>query len=52
LAAVRRLLGQLGYAPATSLHTRNTRIDRDRVRVFYERIGYRLKATPHLRGRP
>ena len=29
-----------------------TRIDRDRARVFYERIGYRLKATSHLLGRP
>ena len=26
-----------------------TRIDRDRARLFYERIGYRLKATSHLR---
>src|SRR6266851_2925627 len=25
-----------------------TRIDRDRARMFYERIGYRLKATSHL----
>ena len=25
-----------------------TRIDRDRARRFYERIGYRLKATSHL----
>jgi GNAT superfamily N-acetyltransferase len=25
-----------------------TRIDRDRARTFYERIGYRLKATSHL----
>ena len=25
-----------------------TRIDRDRARLFYERIGYRLKATSHL----
>jgi len=49
LAAVCRLLGQLGYAPATSLHTR---IDRDRARAFYERIGYGLKATSHLLGRP
>jgi GNAT superfamily N-acetyltransferase len=29
-----------------------TRIDRDRSRAFYERIGYRLKATSHLMGRP
>jgi GNAT superfamily N-acetyltransferase len=28
-----------------------TRIDRDRARLFYERIGYRLKATSHLMGR-
>ena len=28
-----------------------TRIDRDRARMFYERIGYRLKATSHLMGR-
>ena len=48
LAAVRRLLGQLGLA-ATSLYPR---IDRDRARAFYERIGYRLKATSHLLGRP
>ena len=33
---------------ATSLYTR---IDRDRARAFYERIGYRLKATSHLMGR-
>ena len=25
-----------------------TRVDRDRARTFYERIGYRLKATSHL----
>jgi GNAT superfamily N-acetyltransferase len=25
-----------------------TRIDRERARMFYERIGYRLKATSHL----
>ena len=25
-----------------------TRIDRDKARLFYERIGYRLKATSHL----
>jgi len=41
--AARRGLG------ATSLFTR---IDRDRARAFYERIGYRLKATSHLMGRP
>jgi ribosomal protein S18 acetylase RimI-like enzyme len=29
-----------------------TRIDRDRARTFYERIGYCLKATSHLMGRP
>jgi GNAT superfamily N-acetyltransferase len=29
-----------------------TRIDRDRSRAFYERIGYRLKGTSHLMGRP
>jgi ribosomal protein S18 acetylase RimI-like enzyme len=34
---------------ATSLYTR---VDRDRARAFYERIGYRLKATSHLLGRP
>jgi ribosomal protein S18 acetylase RimI-like enzyme len=28
-----------------------TRIDRDKSRAFYERIGYRLKATSHLMGR-
>ncbi|HEX9521929.1 MAG TPA: GNAT family N-acetyltransferase [Reyranella sp.] len=28
-----------------------TRIDRDRARMFYERIGYRVKATSHLMGR-
>jgi ribosomal protein S18 acetylase RimI-like enzyme len=33
---------------STVLHTR---IDRDRARMFYERIGYRLKATSHLMGR-
>jgi GNAT superfamily N-acetyltransferase len=33
---------------STALHTR---IDRDRARMFYERIGYRLKATSHLMGR-
>jgi ribosomal protein S18 acetylase RimI-like enzyme len=34
---------------ATSLYTRT---DRDRAHAFYERIGYRLKATSHLMGRP
>jgi ribosomal protein S18 acetylase RimI-like enzyme len=34
---------------STALHTR---IDRDRARAFYERIGYRLKATSHFMGRP
>jgi ribosomal protein S18 acetylase RimI-like enzyme len=29
-----------------------TRVDRDKARAFYERIGYRLKATSHLLGRP
>jgi GNAT superfamily N-acetyltransferase len=29
-----------------------TRVDRDKSRVFYERIGYRVKATSHLMGRP
>jgi ribosomal protein S18 acetylase RimI-like enzyme len=29
-----------------------TRIDRDRARAFYERIGYRLKASSHFMGRP
>ena len=33
---------------STALHTR---IDRDKARAFYERIGYRLKATSHLMGR-
>lgn len=28
-----------------------THIDRDRARAFYERIGYRLKATSHFMGR-
>ena len=28
-----------------------TRIDRDKARAFYERIGYCLKATSHLMGR-
>ena len=28
-----------------------TRVDRDRARRFYERIGYHLKATSHLMGR-
>jgi ribosomal protein S18 acetylase RimI-like enzyme len=30
---------------STALYTRT---DRDRARLFYERIGYRLKATSHL----
>jgi GNAT superfamily N-acetyltransferase len=34
---------------ATSLYTR---IDRDRARAFYQRIGYRLKATSHLMAQP
>lgn len=34
---------------ATSLYTR---VDRDRARAFYERIGYRLKATSHLMSQP
>ena len=34
---------------ATSLYTRT---DRDRAHAFYERIGYRLKATSHLMARP
>jgi ribosomal protein S18 acetylase RimI-like enzyme len=34
---------------ATSLYTRT---DRDRAHAFYERIGYRRKATSHLMGRP
>jgi ribosomal protein S18 acetylase RimI-like enzyme len=34
---------------ATSLYTH---VSRDRARAFYERIGYRLKATSHLMGRP
>jgi GNAT superfamily N-acetyltransferase len=34
---------------ATSLYTS---ISRDRARAFYERIGYRLKGTSHLMGRP
>jgi GNAT superfamily N-acetyltransferase len=29
-----------------------TNVSRDRARAFYERIGYRLKATSHLMGRP
>ena len=28
-----------------------TRVDRDRARAFYERIGYRQKATSRLMGR-
>jgi len=38
---------QRGLA-ATSLYTN---ITRDRARAFYERIGYRLRATSHLLGR-
>jgi GNAT superfamily N-acetyltransferase len=34
---------------ATSLYTRT---DRNRAHAFYERIGYRLKGTSHLMGRP
>jgi len=34
---------------ATALYTRT---DRDRARVFYERIGYRLTATSHLMAKP
>ena len=34
---------------ATSLYTRT---DRDRARAFYERIGYRRKATSHLMAQP
>jgi ribosomal protein S18 acetylase RimI-like enzyme len=34
--------------PSIALYTR---IDRDRSRAFYERIGYRLKGTSHLMGR-
>jgi GNAT superfamily N-acetyltransferase len=34
---------------ATSLYTS---ITRDRAHAFYERIGYRLKGTSHLMGRP
>jgi GNAT superfamily N-acetyltransferase len=41
--AARRGLG------ATSLYTRT---DRNRAHAFYERIGYRLKGTSHLMGRP
>lgn len=41
--AARRGLG------ATWLYTN---ITRDRARAFYERIGYWLKATSHLMGRP
>ena len=40
--AVRRNLA------STALYTR---IDRDKARAFYERIGYRLKATSHLMSR-
>ena len=35
--------------PSTALYTR---IDRDRSRAFYERLGYRVKGTSHLMGRP
>jgi ribosomal protein S18 acetylase RimI-like enzyme len=28
-----------------------TRVDRDKSRAFYERIGYRMKATSHLMAR-
>jgi ribosomal protein S18 acetylase RimI-like enzyme len=28
-----------------------TRIDRERARAFYERLGYQLRATSHLMGR-
>ena len=38
-----------GGLSSTALYTR---IDRDRSRAFYERIGYRLKGTSHLMGRP
>lgn len=34
--------------PSVALYTR---IDRDKARAFYERIGYRLKATSHLMSR-
>ena len=34
--------------PSIALYTR---VDRDKARAFYERIGYRLKATSHLMGR-
>jgi GNAT superfamily N-acetyltransferase len=35
--------------PATSLYTS---ITRDRAHAFYERLGYRIKGTSHLMGRP
>ncbi len=35
--------------PSTALYTR---IDRDRSRAFYERLGYHVKGTSHLMGRP
>ena len=35
--------------PATSLYTS---IKRDRAHAFYERLGYRIKGTSHLMGRP
>jgi ribosomal protein S18 acetylase RimI-like enzyme len=34
--------------PSVALYTR---VDRDRARAFYERIGYRQKATSRLMGR-
>jgi ribosomal protein S18 acetylase RimI-like enzyme len=34
--------------PSAALYTR---VDRDRARAFYERIGYRQKATSRLMGR-
>ena len=39
-----------GWAAARKLASTAlyTRVDRDRARMFYERIGYRLKATSHL----
>ena len=35
--------------PTTSLYTS---IKRDRALAFYERLGYRIKGTSHLMGRP
>ena len=35
--------------PTTSLYTS---IKRDRAHAFYERLGYRIKGTSHLMGRP